>query len=905
METLALIVGTVIGAAGFVFGTIQYLRRKKDEGEKVRIANKELKAIAREEQRLLVQSAENRYRHILKSELQKIGLAGAEFASKFLPIDRTFVSLRLSPSRSCEETPTRTGKGNALREDRQMIQSRDQEINLSPEQVMTQAFQNCQLLVVIGDPGSGKTTLLHYYAVVCLDGNHHRLGFKEKEILPLYFPLRELKFSNDIPQSPQSLQDNLASWSGLMHQEISAAEFKTWLEENNALVLLDGLDEISDRNKRIQVCRWVKRALANFDRARFVLTSRPTGMRKLEGVELECDYQRADILDFSPQQQECFLKQWFNTLYLKDISPGDSAKQKETLEKKAADRAQAIIDYLNEEDNKSIRQLARSPMMLQIMAILWEDHEYLPRGRCQLYDISLNYLLEFRDDRRGLKPLLSAENVRSVLAPAALWMLESEKSEFIPKREMHDRVQVFLRKMKKPPDARLLCENLRDRASLIADYGKDHYIFRHKSFMEFLAAVQLLEECKEHQERIQQLVESFTDEDWEEPLRFFIGKANIRVFDRFMQYFFQSEVSRDLDSIRQTLLENLVREAPFREINSMVQCLDPAKANEKQIRCILNCLKIIDTGESIGAAAAFLKGNKGDKDNLDLARHIVAEMGIKFGFKIEEKIEIEPGRPGMPHSYRNSFEDNVEYIKIPGGKYEFSVTGKRKTVPDLYFCKYLVTNKRYRKFISYLEGKEKSLAETLPLKVFSKKLLELAGTIMEYSDYLGTNPREWANKLRSHYEDDKKFNGDDQPVVGVSWYAARAYCLWLSLLQWQESGGLYRLPTEEEWEWAAAGREPGNKLREYPWPASKGEPSPELANYGGNVGATTPVGRYPEGATPEGLMDMAGNAWEWMDSWYNKDQTGRVLRGGSWDYQSDYLRCAARGSVYPRNDWSD
>jgi formylglycine-generating enzyme required for sulfatase activity len=60
--------------------------------------------------------------------------------------------------------------------------------------------------------------------------------------------------------------------------------------------------------------------------------------------------------------------------------------------------------------------------------------------------------------------------------------------------------------------------------------------------------------------------------------------------------------------------------------------------------------------------------------------------------------------------------------------------------------------------------------------------------------------------------------------------------------------------------------------RPYPWPTDKGEPSPNLANFGQNVGATTSVGQYPEGTAPEGLIDMAGNAWEWMENYYDEDK---------------------------------
>ena len=56
---------------------------------------------------------------------------------------------------------------------------------------------------------------------------------------------------------------------------------------------------------------------------------------------------------------------------------------------------------------------------------------------------------------------------------------------------------------------------------------------------------------------------------------------------------------------------------------------------------------------------------------------------------------------------------------------------------------------------------------------------------------------------------------------------------------------------------------------------------------------------YPEGATPEGLYDMAGNVWEWMDNWYDNDKSARSLRGGSWGGESVGLRCSARGRSSP------
>jgi formylglycine-generating enzyme required for sulfatase activity len=146
----------------------------------------------------------------------------------------------------------------------------------------------------------------------------------------------------------------------------------------------------------------------------------------------------------------------------------------------------------------------------------------------------------------------------------------------------------------------------------------------------------------------------------------------------------------------------------------------------------------------------------------------------------------------------------------------------------------------------------------------------------------------------------KKFVSDENcPIVGVSWNDALAYCEWLS----NKTGVKFKLPTEAQWEKAARGTDG----REYPWGGR--EPDETLANFGGKIGKTTPVGSYPDGASPYGLLDMAGNVWEWCSDWYGSDYyknasrenppgpksgTGRVLRAGSWDYEAVFLRCSYR-----------
>ena len=253
----------------------------------------------------------------------------------------------------------------------------------------------------------------------------------------------------------------------------------------------------------------------------------------------------------------------------------------------------------------------------------------------------------------------------------------------------------------------------------------------------------------------------------------------------------------------------------------------------------------------------------------------------------------------LPKSFHNPHEYDAEYILIPGGRYTCSVTERIESVPNMYFAKYLVTNKRYRRFIRYLKEKEHGLPKILPKAQFDRRMIEFAFGTARFTEYLGNNPNTCPEKLRSTRDTDEPFAGKNHPVVGVSWFAASAYCLWMTELTRagtnsspNQPTALFRLPNEIEWEWAASGGK-----REYPWGDHR--PNHKLANYSEALGTTTPVGSYPDGATPDGLMDMAGNASEWMENWYDEGQDGRSLRGGSWGLNEGDLRCSYRYGVHP------
>jgi formylglycine-generating enzyme required for sulfatase activity len=160
---------------------------------------------------------------------------------------------------------------------------------------------------------------------------------------------------------------------------------------------------------------------------------------------------------------------------------------------------------------------------------------------------------------------------------------------------------------------------------------------------------------------------------------------------------------------------------------------------------------------------------------------------------------------------------------------------------------------------------------------------------------------------KPEYWEDSRFNHSARPVVGVSWYEARAYCAWLSAQTGEEFG----LPTEVEWEAAARGLEG----RPY---AYGDEYDPAKCNtFETHIRATTPVGVFPAGRTPEGIHDLAGNVWEWTTTIYTKYPyqaadgreepepadvpARRVVRGGSWNDSLTNARAVYRDLNDPLN----
>ena len=189
-------------------------------------------------------------------------------------------------------------------------------------------------------------------------------------------------------------------------------------------------------------------------------------------------------------------------------------------------------------------------------------------------------------------------------------------------------------------------------------------------------------------------------------------------------------------------------------------------------------------------------------------------------------------------------QDGKEMVRVPAGKFLYGNEKEERELPEFWIDKTPVTNAEYARFVAATGHKP---------------------------------PQHWKGKTPPE-------EIVDHPVVNVSRHDAVAYAEWAGK----------RLPTEEEWEKAARGTDG----REYPWGDwEEGRCNTKEAG----IGNTTPVGQYsPDGDSPYGCVDMAGNVLEWTAT----GEGGlRVLRGGSFDHSRRHSRCAYRGRYSPGVGW--
>lgn len=372
------------------------------------------------------------------------------------------------------------------------------------------ALQRYPRLVIIGNPGCGKTTLISYlsltYARTMADDKDwvkERLGLEEPNHLPILLPLRDFahhlkeKYPKPGKDGPALLVDYLREYYEAQQILLPEEFFSKHLENGNAVLLLDGMDEVAEASLRQRVARLIEAFANRFGKCRYVVTSREVGY---EGAaRIGAEFGLAKVRDFTPQEVRQFVRDW--TRVVETTLAGSDLEE---ILRKADEQSAKLIQAID--GNPRVADLAVNPLLLTVVALVHRYRAQLPERRSELYEEAVEVLLGHWDAAKGMETelvlpggrLLDGGDRRSLLEPVAFWLHEKRKREL----ERDDLRKILMPRFMtmmggekdgatKALDAFLHLIN--ERSGLLVERGVGVYGFAHLTFQEYLAARVLTE----------------------------------------------------------------------------------------------------------------------------------------------------------------------------------------------------------------------------------------------------------------------------------------------------------------------------------------------------------------------------------------------------------------------------
>ncbi len=379
-------------------------------------------------------------------------------------------------------------------------------------------------VVLLGDPGTGKTTLMRYLAVMAAGAKATDIGLPEgQERLPI------LVYMRDWAKHPErSLLDQVRDFAENTLQVDLLPGFLEHWTDGQALLLLDGLDEVADDATRAALVEKINCFLAAHENNWVVITSRKWGYRR--------DYFRTDAYPhfelelFNEAQIQEFIEHWYKNRC-------DNAAEAQEL-------IRDLQDALKSKDR--LQDLVRNPLLLMMVTLIHRYQDTLPKRRYKLYDRAVDTLLKSWD-RKGkgetygkFKHLDQDDDLRRVMSQLAYWIhtqyetQTTESGTLIEEEELLTQLSRIIRQeypQVKPHQAKEEAERfvvfIRDRAGLLNEYGRGRYAFVHKTFQEYLTAEAILNqaEYEDNSELIYKAINTYLHKPhWREVLLLLVGQ---------------------------------------------------------------------------------------------------------------------------------------------------------------------------------------------------------------------------------------------------------------------------------------------------------------------------------------------------------------------------------------------
>jgi formylglycine-generating enzyme required for sulfatase activity len=724
-------------------------------------------------------------------------------------------------------------------------------------------------MVLLGQPGSGKSTFARHLALrlaqaslnpVDFDFETYLPDWTGSALLPVFVSLGRLArfLSSEAGDGTSAMIETFIKEDTETERRKDLSGYGTYLiEEMNdhgAVVFFDGLDEVPAAQRKR-----VKHALTNFaalhDKCRILVTCRTHSYRTDRNWQLDWSAVH-ELAPFNQDKITAFIDAWYRTLEQFDSARSADYARKAVTLKKALDPT----------DPRHLAELAETPLLLTVMAIVHTHKDELPDSRVEVYKECVDILLlrwhTERTPDAGAKSLINelrSYDVKRASLYRGLWELAYEAqrtgegkslggdgravvSEGIIRKAMHrylggEGLRVFLDYCQSA-NGLLLAQGVVNAADAPPDSPPiPVYSFPHLTFQEYLAARHL----RRLKNFTRQAAKLAGDPVWREVI-LFLGET--LCFD---------EDAGDTD-LAQVLLDKLcpekkpLEDTDWRrvwlagELLPGVRSEAPADELHEDLddRIVRRLVELLGTSQALAEAP----------EGRAAAGRALSRLG-------------DP-RPGV--GLTSEGLPDIDWVEIPSGQVTLEdKKGSTYQVEPFRIARYPVTNLQFQAFIDAEDGYR--------------------------------NDMWWADLDQKGSPGPPYWNEANHPRENVTWNEAVAFCRWLS----NRLGYEVRLPTEQEWQQAATGGDPNNV---YPW--GPDWDSARCNSAESVLNRTTAVGMYPNGSTPQGVFDMAGNVWEWCSNKYkNPKDTSiggtdwRVWRGGSWGNAQGRARAAARSYGVP------
>lgn len=738
-------------------------------------------------------------------------------------------------------------------------------------------LKNHKGVLLVGGPGSGKHVFMTHlrHIVATQDAQLADYGIKEESILV------DISYEN-WNSTNLTFEKLLAQCS---FEDTDRGQFQQFMRSKmthgRCVFLITDLEKVQEEYRLHEIKNIIRHLNEHKDNRYIIVMRNFDDSIEDEGIAKCC------ILDFD-------LEDIYSYMYGYYMGWKDDTQDEEYV----VNKSKKFCQYIKKNDD--LLNLAKNPLFLSILAMLYDNNEYLPSNRIELYDAYLNNIIErFRskDSVGGIMEGASNQHstkdftktiVMRILAHIAFCMMKAnDEGDADKKQVLKDYIQNFYMKM---GETRV---NAIERSELfidgalcnigIFDISKDDdAIIRFDKFAikEYLAALNIcydLEDYVHYNERgrlrYKEIIDMFLPNPrWYDVVKMvaaYIICVNNKLCNvkDMLQYLLEENGTWNEETQNAAYLIAGHCLTYIYNFDAYEELVDVCK--RKLLRLLNNPESTVD--KTIESARILTILGDPRFDNYEIVPEMIEIPKGSYSLSVSDD-EIE------------QYLKDVEKVDLPSGDaYSWILQYWKRTLESelcrdnrvnevkkgFKISKYPITNKQYGAFLKDNDD--------YPIHGVA-------------ADEKGISYCVW-NQLNRECSPRVESN----PVVFVSWIDADTYCRWLS----KKTGRKFRLPTETEWEYAACGPQ-GYK---YPWGNIWEKTCANTFELG--IRDIVPVGCFPKGISPFGVVDCVGQMWEWTCDddtklfeearpGYNVEKAFTV-KGGAWDDEPVFARCSSRG----------